>query len=45
MLLFPTEDHSSMRRNFMGEPSTEPWHGVILRDEIITFIERDSGEN
>jgi dipeptidyl aminopeptidase/acylaminoacyl peptidase len=38
MLLFPREDHGALGGNFSGEPSTEPWHGVIARDHMIRFI-------
>lgn len=40
LLLFPRETHSSLRRHFYGEPSTEPWHGVIVRQHILGFITR-----
>jgi dipeptidyl aminopeptidase/acylaminoacyl peptidase len=38
MLLFPREDHGALGGNFAGQPSTEPWHGVIARDHMIRFI-------
>jgi len=38
MLLFPREDHAALGGNFSGQPSTEPWHGVIARDHMIHFI-------
>jgi dipeptidyl aminopeptidase/acylaminoacyl peptidase len=38
MLLFPREDHGALGGNFSGNPSTEPWHGVIARDHMIRFI-------
>lgn len=38
LLLFPRETHSSLRRQFYGEPSTEPWHGVIVRQRMLDFI-------
>jgi len=39
MYLFPRENHSSLGRQFSGLPSVEPWHGVMLRDYMISFIE------
>jgi dipeptidyl aminopeptidase/acylaminoacyl peptidase len=38
MLLFPREDHAKLGANFSGQPSTEPWHGVIARDHMLRFI-------
>jgi len=38
MLLFPREDHGALGGNFAGMPSTEPWHGIIARQHMITFI-------
>jgi dipeptidyl aminopeptidase/acylaminoacyl peptidase len=38
MLLFPREDHGALGANFAGQPSTEPWHGLIARDHMIHFI-------
>ncbi len=38
MLLFPREDHGALGGNFAGNPSTEPWHGVIAREHMIKFI-------
>jgi len=38
MLLFPREDHGALGGNFSGQPSTEPWHGVIARDHMLQFI-------
>ena len=38
MLLFPREDHAALGANFAGQPSTEPWAGVIARDHMIKFI-------
>ena len=38
MLLFPREDHSALGANFAGQPSTEPWAGIIARDHMIKFL-------
>lgn len=38
MVLFPREDHGALGGNFSGQPSTEPWHGVIARDHMLRFI-------
>jgi dipeptidyl aminopeptidase/acylaminoacyl peptidase len=38
MLLFPREDHGALGANFSGQPSTEPWAGIIARDHMIKFI-------
>jgi dipeptidyl aminopeptidase/acylaminoacyl peptidase len=39
LLLFPRETHSSLGHHFYGYPSKEPWHGVMLRKEMIDFIQ------
>ncbi len=38
MLLFPREDHGALGANFAGQPSTEPWAGVIAREHMIGFM-------
>ncbi len=38
MLLFPREDHGALGANFAGQPSTEPWAGVIAREHMIQFM-------
>ena len=38
MLLFPREDHAALGANFAGQPSTEPWAGIIARDHMIKFL-------
>ncbi len=38
MLLFPREDHGALGGNFAGQPSTEPWHGIIAREHMLKFI-------
>ena len=38
LLLFPRESHSSLGQHFYGYPSTEPWHGTMLRQAMIDFI-------
>ncbi len=38
MLLFPREDHGALGANFAGQPSTEPWAGIIARDHMIKFM-------
>lgn len=38
LVIYPREDHVEIGRNFMGLPSTEPWHGVDLRQRMVTFI-------
>jgi hypothetical protein len=38
LLLFSREDHGALAGNFAGRPSTEPWPGVIAREQMINFI-------
>jgi dipeptidyl aminopeptidase/acylaminoacyl peptidase len=38
LVIYPRELHDDLHRNFYGEVSPEPWHGVDLRRRMIQFI-------
>jgi dipeptidyl aminopeptidase/acylaminoacyl peptidase len=44
LVTFPREKHADLHRNFYGEVSLEPWHGVDLRNRIVRFIAQAFGE-
>jgi dipeptidyl aminopeptidase/acylaminoacyl peptidase len=43
LVTFPREKHEDLHRNFYGEVSLEPWHGVDLRNRMIKFIAEQFG--
>jgi dipeptidyl aminopeptidase/acylaminoacyl peptidase len=38
LVLFPRETHRELGQNIYGYPSIEPYHGVALRQRILTFL-------
>lgn len=38
LIVYPREDHASLIKAILGEPSTEPWHGYDARRRIVDFI-------
>ncbi|MBV8145160.1 MAG: S9 family peptidase [Gammaproteobacteria bacterium] len=41
LVTFPRESHSQLHRNFYGEVSVEPWHGLDLRNRMLEFLSRE----
>jgi dipeptidyl aminopeptidase/acylaminoacyl peptidase len=44
LVTFPREKHPDLHRNFYGEVSLEPWHGVDLRRRMVDFIAERFGD-
>jgi dipeptidyl aminopeptidase/acylaminoacyl peptidase len=38
LLLFPRETHREIGQNFYGYPSSEPYHGIALRERMLNFL-------
>lgn len=43
LVTYPREKHPDLHRNFYGEVSLEPWHGVDLRKRMVDFIAQAFG--